>query len=62
MLYLTFTVKCTNHIFSFLLVAEKYVVGELIRYDYCNTLWLVSVMSKNDRLQIPKDIDNFYES
>lgn len=50
MLYLTCIVKCTNHIFSFLLVAEKYVVGELIRYDYCNTLWLVSVMSKNDRL------------
>lgn len=46
MLYHTCTEKCTNHIFSFILVAEKYAVNELILYDSCNTLWLVSVMSK----------------
>lgn len=48
MLYLTCTAKCTN-IFSFIFVAEKYVIGELILHGYCNMLWLVSLMSKNDR-------------
>lgn len=38
------TVKCTNHIFGFLLVAQKYVIYELILYDYRNALWLVFVM------------------
>ena len=38
------TEKCTKHIFSFLLAAQKYVIYELILYDYCNALWLVFVM------------------